>query len=240
MSRWTTILLLAAPLLAQGGRDTGEGAPLVLFVRSERTGESKEIYDAAWKALEPHFGVLARERLFAFDGEKRRAELFFAGHREYRTVVCFDEESRRWCPDPKKVVVVESRTDRREVARVIRLLRPLARKVFVLGDAKESLPGFEIVPRREDADVAWVTEDFRGEIGKLGIPLVSTSARFDGVVTVRPDPRGVGLQLAAQLLAQRPDRHPVTRQRVVVDMDAADARIPLRLLARADIVRRTP
>ena len=67
--RCATVLLLALPhsLLAQGGRDTGKGAPLVLFVRSERTVESKDIYDAAWKALEPHFGVLARERLYAFD-----------------------------------------------------------------------------------------------------------------------------------------------------------------------------
>jgi len=128
MSRWTALLLLAAPLLAQGGRDTGEGAPLVLFVRSERTTESKEIYDAAWKALEPHFGRLARERLYAFDGEKRRAEVFFAGHREYRTVVCFDDEAKGWCPDPKKIVLVEPRADRREVARIVRLLRPLARK----------------------------------------------------------------------------------------------------------------
>ncbi|MHC4407504.1 MAG: hypothetical protein ACYS0E_09760 [Planctomycetota bacterium] len=232
------LLLLAACLLAQGGRDTGVGAPLVLFVRSARTTESKEIYDAAWKALEPHFGRLARERLYAFDGEVKRARAFFAKHPKFRTVVCFDRESRAWCPDPGKALLVESRTDRREVGRIIRLLRPLARKVFILGKPDEKLPGFRIVGKREEADVAWVTEDFKGEVGKLEVPLVSTSSHIEGAVTVRPDPRGVGLQLAAQILLGSKQRRPVSRHRVVVDVDAAGVRVPLGLLARADIVRR--
>ncbi|MHC4850211.1 MAG: hypothetical protein ACYTEG_17430 [Planctomycetota bacterium] len=233
--RWYLLLLAAVPLFAQGGRDTGEGAPLVLFVRSERTTESKEIYDAAWKALEPHFGKLARERLYAFDGEVRRARAFFAKHPKFRTVVCFDRESRKWCPDPDKALLVESRTDRREVGRIIRLLRPLARKIYVKG-RDEKLPGFQSVSDPEEADVVWVTEDDVNPMREYDVPVVSTSPYVDGAVTVRPDPRGVGLQLAAQILFQRKDRKPVTRHRVVVDMDAA--RIPLALLARADIVRR--
>ena len=143
--RYGLLLLCALPAHAQGGRDTGRGAPLVLFVRSERTAESKEIYDAAWKALEPHFGVLARERLYAFDGERRRAELFFAKHAAYRTVVCFDEQARDWVPKRDRAVLVDPRADRREIARVIRLLRPLARRVFVLGKPDEKLAGFKIV-----------------------------------------------------------------------------------------------
>jgi len=240
MTRLAPLLLLSAPLYAQGGRgDSGEGAPLVLFVRSERTTESKEIYDAAWKALEPHFGKLARERMKNLDGERRRAEVFFAGHPRYRTVVCFDAASKELCPDGDKVVLVEPRADRREVGRVIRLLRPLARRVYVFGQ-KEELPGFELVDDPAEADVAWVTEDHHGKLPELNAPLVSTSPRHDGVVTIRPDPRGVGLQLAAQLLYARKERRPVTRQRVVVDMGAARRRLPLRLLARADLLRRAP
>lgn len=233
--RWALLPLLAVPLFAQGGRDTGAGAPLVLFVRSERTTESKEIYDAAWKALEPHFGKLARERLYAFDGEERRAKAYFAKHKTYRTVVCFDREALAWCPDPSKALLVESRTDRRELGRIIRLLRPLARKIYIKG-GNDPLPGFQTVSRHEDADVVWVTEDDVNPMRPYDAPVVSTSPYVDGAVTVRPDPRGVGLQLAAQILFEKKKRGAVTRHRVVVDMDAA--RIPLGLLARADIVRR--
>ncbi|MHC4939731.1 MAG: hypothetical protein ACYTHK_12235 [Planctomycetota bacterium] len=234
--RWLALLLLVAALFAQGGRDTGEGAPLVLFARSFRSTESKEIYDAAWKALEPHFGKLARQRLVTFDSEERRAKAFFAKHKKHRTVVCFDSQALGWCPDRNKALLVESRTDRREVGRVIRLLRPLARKIYIKG-GNERLPGFEIVSDHRDADVVWVTEDDVNPIREYDVPVVSTSPYVDGAVTVRPDPRGVGLQLAAQILFKKKKRGPVTRHRVVVDMDAA--RIPLPLLARADIVRRS-
>jgi len=239
MKRPALILLLAGPVLAQGGRDTGKGAPLLLFVRSERTAESKEIYDSAWKALEPHFGTFARERMHNFDGDKRQAELYFAEHAEFAVAVCFDRQSYEWCPDPKKAVLTQSRTDRKELLRVVRLLRPLARRVHILGKPDETLPGFEKVEAAKDADLVWVTEDYRGKVPDAGVPVVSTSPYHDGVVTVRPDPRGVGLQLAAQLLGGLKERRPVTKQRVVVDMDAAKARLPLPLLARADIVRRT-
>jgi hypothetical protein len=50
-----------------GGRDTGTGAPPVYFVRSARTAESAEIYRAAWKALEPYYGIMSRDRLYDFD-----------------------------------------------------------------------------------------------------------------------------------------------------------------------------
>ncbi|MEM8882468.1 MAG: hypothetical protein AAGD14_00190 [Planctomycetota bacterium] len=233
------VLLLAATLAAQGGRgDSGKDTPLILFTRSASTSESKEIYDFAWKALEPYFGRLARERLYTFGGDPGRASAFFARHRTPRTVVCFDEEARKWAPDPKKTLLVQPRADRREVAVTLRLFRPLARTVMVLGDPKEKLPGFEVVGRDKPADVAWVTEDFRGDVPALTIPLLSTSPRHDAGVTVRPDPRGVGLQLAARILhPDRPDQV-VSRHRVVVDIGRTKVRVPLRLLARADVVRR--
>ena len=133
--------------------------------------------------------------------------------------------------------------------------RPLARKVVVYGNKDAKLPGFRIVEKAEEADLAWVTEGYDGDGAKLRkkldarkVPLISTHVRIEGAVDVRPDPRGVGLQLAARLLkAARtgvlPPEGKVTRHRVVVDIDLARAagyQAPLALLARADVVRRRP
>ncbi len=242
-------------VFAEGGRETGKGAPLVLFVRSARTEESKAIYDAAWKALEPYFGLLARKRLFAFDGDPKRARAFFAQHKNSRYVVSFDVKATALCPSPRRVVTVLPRADRREVARIARTFRPMARKVVVFGSKTEKLPGFRIVDKAADADLAWVTEDYTGDaktiqkqLADLRVPLLSTSVRIKGAVIVRPDPRGVGLQLAARLLkAARtgvlPPERKIMRHRVVVDLDRVKStghRAPLALLARADVVRRRP
>jgi hypothetical protein len=238
---------------AEGGRESGKGAPLVLFVRSARTEESKAIYDAAWKALEPYFGLLSRKRLYAFDGDPKRARTFFAQHENSRYVVSFDADATALCPSPRRVVSVLPKADRREVARIARTFRPMARKVVVFGNKNEKLPGFRIVDKAVDADLAWVTEDYTGDAKTIQkqlagrrTPLLSTSVRITGAVIVRPDPRGVGLQLAARLLkAARtgvlPPETAITRHRVVVDLDRVKStghRAPLPLLARADVVRR--
>jgi len=262
--------LTTAEAQDSGGRDTGKGAPPIYFVRSARTAESAAIYRAAWKGLEPFYGIMSRERMFDFDGERNRAEEYFAGKAKPKLVVAFDPQAAAWVPKgvttlrvgPEAGVIVNTRADRARLARLLRLFRPLARKVAVFGSAKETLAGFQTVPcaKAEDArgcDVAWVTEDarldgrkLREELDALGIPFVSTSAVLPEklfAVTVRPDPRGLGLQLAAQVLefsrSGRPFREvSIARHRVVVNLDAARAvkvRVPLSLLARADVVRRT-
>jgi len=275
--RWTlaVVIGLLGSALAQdaGGRDTGKGAPPILFVRSARTEETAAIYDAAWKALEPYYGLMSRERMYDFDGEPNRAQRYFAEHGQPKIVVAFDSQAAEWTPKrltvlrvgPHPDVIVDTRADRTRLARLLRRFRPLARKVAVFGGAgvEEKLSGFKLVACRAaiDAtgcDIAWVTEDsqvdgrkLRAELDALGVPLVSTSATFpDNVaaVTVRPDPRGLGLQLAAQILeyvrsgrAFRTVR--IARHRVVVDLDASRAagvRVPLAMLARADVVRRAP
>jgi len=269
----TAILVVAGAALAQdsGGRDTGKGAPPILFVRSARTAESAAIYRAAWKALEPYYGVMSRERMFNFDGEPNRANRFFAEHPNPKLVVAFDPQAAKWTPKrhavlrvgPEADAIVDTRADRTLLARLLRRFRPLARKVGVFGLADEKLAGFKVVPCKEakdarDCDIAWVTEDarvdgrkLRAELDALGVPLVSTSATLPetiAAVTVRPDPRGLGLQLAAQILEYARSgrafkRVRIARHRVVVDLNAARAakvRVPLALLARADVVRRTP
>ncbi|MHC4956165.1 MAG: hypothetical protein ACYTGZ_20160 [Planctomycetota bacterium] len=156
---------------------------------------------------------------------------------------------------------IDTRADRARLARLLRTFRPLARKIAVFGGKNEKLRGFTLVPCKapEDAkglDAAWITEDaqldpraLRKRLDALRIPLVSTSpwvAEELPAVSLRPDPRGLGLQMASQILefartkrafrSVRIDRH-----RVVVNLDAAKAsgvRVPLALLARADVVKR--
>ena len=62
----------------------------MLFVRSARTPESAAIYRAAWKGLEPFYGIMSRERMHDFDGERNRAREYFAGRDKPMLVVAFD------------------------------------------------------------------------------------------------------------------------------------------------------
>jgi len=267
------ILLLVALASAQdaGGRDTGKGIRPVIFVRSARDAESAAIYRVAWKALEPHYGVLSRERMYNFDGELKRATRYFAAHERARLVVAFDTESASWTPKDRTLLRVgvdaaahiDTRTDRTHFARLMRSFRPRARRIALFGSQKESLRGYELVRCRvpEDAkgcDAAWITEDALVDVSALRrrldawkIPLVSTSPNVAATLpalSVRPDPRGLGLLLAAQLLdyarhGRAFRRMRVGRHRVVVDLSAARAggvRVPLELLARADVVRKSP
>jgi len=269
-SSWLLVVALTtAQAQDDGGRDTGKDAPPVLFVRSARTAESAAIYRAAWKGLEPFYGIMSRERMFDFDGERNRAEEYLAGRDTTLLVVAFDPQAADWVPKnlktlrvgPEAGAIVDTRADRARLARLLRLFRPLARKVAVFGGAEETLAGFEVLPcstaeEARDCDVAWVTEDarldvrkLRGELDALGVPLVSTSAIYPEeqfAVTLRPDPTGLGLHLAAQILEFARSGRPfsevrIARHRVVVDLDVARAarvRVPLSLLARADVVRK--
>ena len=80
MQRPACLLLLGALALAQdeGGRDTGQGENAVLFVGWRESAETGAVWLSAWRALEPHFGVMSRRRLIDFGGDAAKARAFFA------------------------------------------------------------------------------------------------------------------------------------------------------------------
>lgn len=253
---------LAALAAAQGGRDTGEGENPVAFLRWKPTAESGAIYNTAWKALEPHFGVLSRQRLFDFDGDPKRAQELMG--REAALVVAFDAPSAGRWPE-RDVPVLRAygmETDRTRFARWLKVFLPGASRVAVFGKAAD-LPGYTLVTcttaaAAEGCDAAWIPEEsavdartLRRELDAMRIPLVTTSPEVaEGVaaLVVRPDPTSLGLDLAAVILGHVRDGTPLraptaTRLRVTIDLRASRAaghETPLEALARADVVRREP
>lgn len=259
---WLALCAALAGAQDEGGRDTGAAGPVVVFVRSRRTAETGAIYDATWKALEPHFGALSRRRLFDSDGDPRRAEEYRRENGAAVLAVAFDAEAARgWEPVP--VLRVEPpRTDRARLASWFRTFRRGATRVALFGPPEE-LEGLETRPCASAADakgcdLAWIPEGspadaraLRRELDPLGIPLVATSPLVgEGVaaLVVRPEPASVGLDLAAVVLRRVRDGKPlrplsVRRLRVTVDLAAARAaghEVPLSALARADVVRGGP
>jgi hypothetical protein len=267
---------MAALVCAQdvGGRDRGEGKNPVLFVRWQRLSESQAIYDAAWAALEAHFGVLSRRRLHSFDRDPERARTYLAANKDAAIVVAFDAPSAKAVSaqlkgaallqvgsgPPAQVLAI---TDRVHFAGMLRRFSPEAKRVALFGDTAETLPGLEVVPCTSAAsakgcDLAWIPEGsgadaraLRKDLDRMGIPLVTTSGEVPSdaaALSVRPDPAGLGRKLAAEVLAHVREKRPfqtvrVRRTRVVVDLRAARAAnhdVPLRVLARADVVRRSP
>ena len=96
-------------------------------------------------------------------------------------------------------------------------------------------------------------EEFRAlrkRLDALGIPLVSTAraAPAGATLHIRPDPAGLGRRAASQILGllrdgKKFERGGVRRIRVTLDLDAARASgtpVSLALLARADVLRRSP
>jgi hypothetical protein len=258
MRRTVTVLLLAATLLAQdvGGRDPGRGQPPVVFVRWRPSAESKAVFDAAWRALEP-FGMLSRRRLVDFDEDPDRAREVIAANADAALFVALDRESagavRETMPDtpvlevsPGELAAVATRVDRARLARLVRRLAPAATKVTVVSPRAEKLPRFETGP---GGDLVWVAEG--GQLERAPeAAVVSTSPRLaEGLatLTVRPDPRSVGWRVAALVVKKIRDDAPferaeVARLFVTVDLRAAQAagyRVPLGMLARADAVRGT-
>lgn len=266
MKRAVCLALLASLAAGQGGRDSGAGATPVLFVRWRHSVESDSIYRAAWRALEPHFGLLSRRRLFEFDANEKTAKVYFEKNSDAGVVVAFGakaaELAARHLPGAEVLRVdqtanahVVAQASRERFAWALRLLAPKAERIACFGSRAEPLSGYEVklckrVEDAADCDLAWIPEG-AADPGELTIPIVSTSgalAEGRAVLTLRPDPAGLGHQVAAQVLRWMRNKrkfHPVhvLRMRLTVDLRAAreaEYSVPLRLLARADVVRRAP
>lgn len=264
------LLFAAASAPAQdGGRDTGtEGRPL-LFLRWRRIAESGRIYNAAWGALEPHFGLLSRRRLLDIDGDAERAALVFSGQSDAAAVVAFGEEAaaraRAALPGAMVLAVgpgltVDTRADRAQLAALLRLFRPGARRLALFGP-EESLPGFEVrrcrtAEEARGSEIAWVSEGaevraagLRAALDRERIPLVSTSDALEegtAALVFRPHEESVGRLVASLALrwareGVAPAAATVRRMRILLDLKAARSAgqtVPYALLARADAIRR--
>lgn len=263
-------LLLCATALAQdsspknpeGGRDSQEG-PGIHFVRWQKSVEAGAIYLSAWRGLEPHLVDLGRRRLVDFEGDAGRAGAYFAAEKQVAIVVAFGapaaDAARKALPGTPVIEVSDSptadvvlRVDRERLAILLGLFQPRARKVAVFGPGEERLMGFDTKPCTTAADalgcdVAWVAEGGTLPEG-VKLPVVATATDVPAALTVRPDPDGAGLKVAALVVGKLRDGKDVTPQhvsrlQVTVDLDAARAaglEVPLSFLARADVVRRAP
>ncbi len=247
MIRALTLLLLVATVRAQGGRD---GATGVLFLAWDVSVESDAIHRTAWRALEPH--NVARRRIATFAGDAKRALAYLRANKSAPIVVAYDPKIAALASRelPKAAVLkvyeeqgahVHARTDRR---------RFYAAKDMLLGGLG---PAVENVDRPDSRILGfdgfdWVQEGAPRRLGDK--PILSTSGHVPegrAVLTMRPDPRSLGLHVAAQVLSylrsKKPFRHvTVKRMRLTVDLGAAkraNITVPLKLLARADVVRRS-
>jgi len=263
---WLLLVAAALPAQEDGGRDGGEQAHAIHFVRWHRSPESGEIYRSAWQSLEPHLvGVVGRQRLVDFEGDAARARAYFTAHADAALIVAFGAEAaaeaRKALPATPVVEVsgapgaqVSTVVDPARLAAVLQRFAPKARTVGLLGGREAPLPGFAVKPcataaEADGCDLAWVRDD--AAPSAVHVPLVSTGEfvpEGHAVLTVRPDPRVAGWKVAALVVENLRDGKPLTRQTierlyVTVDLDAAraaDYRVPLDLLARADAVRRAP
>jgi len=263
--RFTCCLLVCAlgfaqePKNPEGGRDTGEGRA-IHFVRWRKSAESGAIYNAAWRALEPHLLDLGRRRLVDFDGDPERARAYFADAKDVALVVAFGAEAAaaaRAAPAPPPVLEVSEattadvvlRVDRERLAVLVKLLRAQA-KVALFGPIEEKLADLETrrcatAAEARGCDVAWVSEGGSLPEG-VTLPVVTTAVGLPATLTVRPDPASAGLKVAALVVRKLRDgrdftQETVARLHVAVDLGptpAAAAGIDLKLLAHADAVRR--
>ena len=244
------------PKNPEGGRDSGEGRA-IHFVRWQKSAEAGAIYNAAWRALEPHLVDLGRKRLVDFDGDPAKARAYFAEQKDVALVVAFGAEAaaaaRAAPPGPPVIEVSESpeadvvlRVDRERFAVLVRLLRAQA-KVALFGPVDEKLSDLRTkrCATAEEAtgcDVAWVAEGGKLPEG-VTLPVVATAMDASGTVSVRPDAVSAGLKVADLVVKKLRDGREVERQHVArlhvtVDLGAGGSDIDLKLLAHADAVRR--
>ena len=249
MRKLALLLLLAAGAAGQG-RDSGEGDTPLLFVRWFETTESDAIHRVAWQALEPH--RVSRRRIATFDRDEQRARAYLRGNRDAKVVVAYNPEIARIAESELKTAAVLrvyeepgahvlARTDRERFQAAMRLLGVQAARTIRKRPGKETLPVL--------GTLVWVEEGAKPPPGDR--PVWSTTSHLPegrAVLTMRPEPRSLGLHVAAQVLRHLRTNRPFTRvtvqrMRITIDLDAAkraQVRIPLRLLARADVVRRRP
>ena len=245
------LLLLLAAAAAGQGRDSGQGETPLIFVRWFETTESDAIHRVAWQALEPH--RVSRRRIATFDRDEKKARRYLQRNRDAKVVVAYNPEIARIAAKelPKAAVLkvyeeqgahVHARTDRDRFHAAIRLLG------FTTGRTRPMPPDAGEMGLLGFGPLAWVQEGAKPPPGDK--PVWSTTSFLPegrAVLTMRPDPRSLGLHVAAQVL-----RHlrtgkafstvTVQRMRITIDLDAAKRAkiaIPLRLLARADVVRRS-
>ncbi len=249
--------LAQEPGSPKGGRDTGEGRA-IHFVRWHKSAEAGAIYNAAWRALEPHLLDLGRQRLVDFDGDPEKARAYFAQAKDVALVVAFGveaaEAARALPPKPPVLEVSESptadvvlRVDRERLAVLVKLLRAKAR-VALFGPVEEKLSDLE-TKRCETAadaggcDLAWVAEGGVLPEG-VALPVVATAMDVPATLSVRPDATSAGMKVASLVVRKLRDgrefeRQRVARLRVTVDLGAMPAtEVDPKLLAHADAVRR--
>ncbi|MGQ0613164.1 MAG: hypothetical protein ACT4PV_05440 [Planctomycetaceae bacterium] len=247
------LVLCAAALGQDGGRDSGtEGKPL-LFLRWRRTPESARVYAAMWQALERHFGVIARRRLAELDGDKERALAFLARNADAAAVIALDAESAAAATaglpgallltlHPGPGTTVDTRADREQWSGCLALFKPGARRIALFGPA-EMLPGYVTVvctsaEQARGCDLAWVSEggpgdaaELRRALDALRIPLVTTSPLLPDeqpALRLRPDAAGVGRRAAAIALwrmrdGAEPPPGRVSKMTLSLDLRAARA-----------------
>ena len=246
MRALTLLLLLVATARAQGGRDGSTG---VLFLAWDVSVESDAIHRTAWRALEPH--NVDRRRIATFAGDEKKALVYLRANKSAPIVVVYDPKIAFLVASeiPKAAVLkvyeengahVHTVTDRRRFFDAVALLLPYGDR-----SPPESATGFYNPVTRQSVD--WIKEGVPYKLRDK--PVVSTSGRVPegrAVLTMRPDPRSLGLHVAAQVLSYLRSKRPfrrvtVQRMRLTVNLGAAkraNITVPLKLLARADVVRR--
>jgi hypothetical protein len=230
------------PRNPEGGRDGGEGRA-IHFVRWRKSAETAAVYNAAWRALEPHLLDIGRRRLVDFDGDPEKARAYFAAAKDVALVVAFGSEAATAAraatfpgadkggpggiPPPPKPPVIEVsesptadvvlRVDRERLAVLVKLLRARA-KVALFGPEGEKLADLETkrcatAADAKGCDVAWVSEGGSLPDG-VALQVVSTAIDVHGTVTVRPDATSAGGKVASLVVGKLRDGREPTPQHV--------------------------
>lgn len=226
----------------EGGRDGGEGRA-IHFVRWRKSAEHAAVYNAAWRALEPHLVDLGRRRLVDFEGDPAKARAYFAaqGPADIALVVAFGAEAAAAArsafagadaggaggarpPEPPVIEVSESpeadvvlRVDRERLAVLVKLMKARA-KIALFGPADEKLADLETrrctsASDADGCDVAWVAEGGSLPDG-IAIPVVATAMDVPATLSVRPDSASAGLKVASLIVGMLRDGRAPERQHV--------------------------
>jgi hypothetical protein len=238
-----------APRNPEGGRDGGEGRA-IHFVRWRKSAETAAVYNAAWRALEPHLLDLGRKRLVDFDADPAKASSYFAEQKDVAMIVAFGAEAADAAraavavaerngggagaapPGPPVLEVSERptadvvlRVDRERLAVLVKLLHTRA-KVALFGPVDETLADLETrrcqtAADAKGCDVAWVSEGGSLPDG-VTLPVVSTAIDVHGTITVRPHASSAGQKVASLIVGKLRDGREPVRQHVARQHVAVD------------------